>query len=98
VRRLALILVSLLFISSIPSYANPKKPTLAQIEAAKKIEAEAKKEADAAAARLVPLIKRRWHKLKPRMMQLEDLPPTLTSWVVASQILIHYYIQMAHKI
>jgi hypothetical protein len=52
VRRLALILVSLLFISSIPSYANPKKPTLAQIEAAKKIEAEAKKEADAAAARL----------------------------------------------
>jgi cell wall-associated NlpC family hydrolase len=51
-RRLALILVSLLFISSIPSYANPKKPTLAQIEAAKKIEAEAKKEADAAAARL----------------------------------------------
>jgi cell wall-associated NlpC family hydrolase len=52
VHRLALILVSLLFISSIPSYANPKKPTLAQIEAAKKIEAEAKKEADAAAARL----------------------------------------------
>ena len=51
-RRLALILVSLLFISSVPSYANPKKPTLAQIEAAKKIEAEAKKEADAAAARL----------------------------------------------
>jgi cell wall-associated NlpC family hydrolase len=51
-RRLALILVSLLFISSIPSYANPKKPTLAQIEAAKKIEAEAKREADAAAARL----------------------------------------------
>ena len=51
-RRLALILISLLFISSIPSYANPKKPTLAQIEAAKKIEAEAKKEADAAAARL----------------------------------------------
>lgn len=51
-RRLALILVSLLFISAVPSYANPKKPTLAQIEAAKKIEAEAKKEADAAAARL----------------------------------------------
>jgi len=51
-RRLALILVSLLFISSVPSYANPKKPTLAQIEEAKKIEAEAKKEADAAAARL----------------------------------------------
>ena len=51
-RRLALILVSLLFISTVPSYANPKKPTLAQIEEAKKIEAEAKKEADAAAARL----------------------------------------------
>jgi cell wall-associated NlpC family hydrolase len=52
VQRLALILASLLLISSTPAYANPKKPTLAQIEAAKKIEAEAKKEADAAAARL----------------------------------------------
>jgi cell wall-associated NlpC family hydrolase len=51
-RRLALILASLLLLSSAPSYANPKKPTLAQIEAAKQAEAAAKKEADAAAARL----------------------------------------------
>ena len=35
-----------------PALANPKKPTLAQIEAAKKVEAAAKKAADAAAAKL----------------------------------------------
>ena len=35
-----------------PALANPPKPTLAQIEAAKKAEAEKKKAADAAAARL----------------------------------------------
>ena len=38
--------------STSPSLANPKKPTLAQIEAAKKVEAAAKKAADAAAAKL----------------------------------------------
>ena len=51
-RQLALILSALLFISSVPSFANPKKPTLAQIEAAKKAEAEAKKAAAAAADKL----------------------------------------------
>ena len=48
-RRLALILATLLLFSTTPAFANPKKPTLAQIEAAKKLEAEAKKAADAAA-------------------------------------------------
>ncbi|MEY3430662.1 MAG: hypothetical protein RLZZ79_671 [Actinomycetota bacterium] len=38
--------------STSPALANPKKPTLAQIEAAKKVEAAAKKAADAAAAKL----------------------------------------------
>ena len=52
VRRLALLLSTLLIFSTTPAFANPKKPTLAQIEAAKKVEAEAKKAADAAAARL----------------------------------------------
>ena len=51
-RRLALILTALLLISSVPSFANPKKPTLAQINEAKRIEAEKKQAADAAAARL----------------------------------------------
>ena len=51
-RQLALILSALLFISTVPSFANPKKPTLAQIEAAKKAEAEAKKAAAAAAEKL----------------------------------------------
>ena len=51
-RRLALILATLLLFSTTPAFANPKKPTLAQIEAAKKLEAEAKKAADAAASRL----------------------------------------------
>jgi len=51
-RHLALILAALLSFSSISAYANPKKPTLAEIEAAKKIEAEKKKAADAAIARL----------------------------------------------
>ena len=51
-RQLALILSALLFVSSVPSFANPKKPTLAQIEAAKKAEAEAKKAAAAAAEKL----------------------------------------------
>lgn len=51
-RRLALILSALLFISAVPSFANPKKPTLAQIEAAKKAEAEAKKAAATAAEKL----------------------------------------------
>ena len=41
-----------MLISTSPALANPKKPTLAQIEAAKKVEAEAKKAADAAAAKL----------------------------------------------
>ena len=52
VRVLALSLSSLLLLSASPSYANPKKPTLAQIEAAKKAEAEKKKLVDAANARL----------------------------------------------
>ena len=53
-RRLtALLLVSLFTISSnIPAIANPKKPSLAQIAEAKKLEEEKKKAADAAAARL----------------------------------------------
>ncbi len=41
-----------MLISTSPALANPKKPTLAQIEAAKKVEAAAKKAADAAAAKL----------------------------------------------
>ena len=52
VRALALSLSSLLLLSVSPAYANPKKPTLAQIEAAKKAEAEKKKLVDAANARL----------------------------------------------
>lgn len=52
VRVLALSLSSLLLLSTSPAYANPKKPTLAQIEAAKKAEAEKKKLVDAANARL----------------------------------------------
>ena len=56
-RRSALTLSALIFISSLPfaatpTFANPKKPTLAQIEAAKKAEAEAKKAAEAAASKL----------------------------------------------
>ena len=53
-RRLtALLLVSLFTNSSnIPAIANPKKPSLAQIAEAKKLEEEKKKAADAAAARL----------------------------------------------
>jgi cell wall-associated NlpC family hydrolase len=51
-RRLALLLSALLLISSIPSSANPKKPTQAQVDEAKRIEAEKKKAADAAAKKL----------------------------------------------
>ncbi|NDE51216.1 MAG: NlpC/P60 family protein, partial [Actinobacteria bacterium] len=51
-RKIALILSSLLLVSTSPSFANPPKPTLAQIEAAKQAEAEKKKAADAAAAKL----------------------------------------------
>ncbi|MEY3320096.1 MAG: hypothetical protein RL393_676, partial [Actinomycetota bacterium] len=47
-----LAITTLLIFSTTPALANPKKPTIAQIEAAKKLEAEAKKAADAAAARL----------------------------------------------
>ncbi|NBY52030.1 MAG: peptidoglycan endopeptidase [Actinobacteria bacterium] len=49
---IALSLSSLLVLSLTPALANPPKPTIAQIEAAKKAEAEKKKAADAAAARL----------------------------------------------
>jgi len=52
VRIIALSLSSLLVLSLTPALANPPKPTIAQIEAAKKAEAEKKKAADAAAARL----------------------------------------------
>jgi cell wall-associated NlpC family hydrolase len=52
VRRIALLTASLMLFSTSPALANPKKPTLAQIEAAKKVEAAAKKAADAAAAKL----------------------------------------------
>ena len=53
VHLLALSLSSLLLVSASPAFANPpKKPTLAQIEAAKKAEAEKKKLVDAANARL----------------------------------------------
>jgi cell wall-associated NlpC family hydrolase len=41
-----------LLLSSIPSSANPKKPTQAQVDEAKRIEAEKKKAADAAAKKL----------------------------------------------
>ncbi len=51
-RILAFSLSSLLVLSLTPALANPPKPTIAQIEAAKKAEAEKKKAADAAAARL----------------------------------------------
>ena len=51
-RVLALSLSSILIFTLTPALANPPKPTLAQIEAAKKAEAEKKKAADAAAARL----------------------------------------------
>lgn len=50
---IALLLVSLFTISSnVSAIANPKKPSLAQIAEAKKIEEEKKKAADAAAAKL----------------------------------------------
>ncbi len=53
VRVFALSLSSLLLFSTTPAIANPpKKPTLAQIEAAKKAEAEKKKLVDAANAKL----------------------------------------------
>jgi len=52
VRIIALSLSSLLIMSLTPALANPPKPTIAQIEAAKKAEAEKKKAADAAAAKL----------------------------------------------
>ena len=48
----ALLASSLLFATSLPAVANPPKPTQAQIDAAKKAEAEKKKAADAAAANL----------------------------------------------
>ena len=52
-RFTALLLVSLFTISAnAPAIANPKKPSLAQIAEAKKIEEEKKKAADAAAAKL----------------------------------------------
>ncbi|MFM8897339.1 MAG: NlpC/P60 family protein [Actinomycetota bacterium] len=51
-RILALSLSTILIFTLTPALANPPKPTLAQIEAAKKAEAEKKKAADAAAARL----------------------------------------------
>jgi len=52
-RLIALLLVSLFTISSnVSAIANPKKPSLAQIAEAKKIEEEKKKAADAAAAKL----------------------------------------------
>jgi cell wall-associated NlpC family hydrolase len=51
-RRLALLLSALLLLSSIPSSANQKKPTQAQVDEAKRIEAEKKKAADAAAKKL----------------------------------------------
>jgi cell wall-associated NlpC family hydrolase len=52
VRVLALSLSSLLVLSATPAIAKTPKPTLAQIEAAKKAEAEKKKLVDAANARL----------------------------------------------
>ncbi len=51
-RVLALSLSSLLLFSATPAIANKPKPTLAQIEAAKKAEAEKKRLVDAATARL----------------------------------------------
>ena len=52
-RFTALLLVSLFTISAnAPAIANPKKPSLAQIAEAKKIEEEKKKAADSAAAKL----------------------------------------------
>jgi cell wall-associated NlpC family hydrolase len=51
-RVLALSLSSLLLFSATPAIANKPKPTLAQIEAAKKAEAEKKKLVDAATAKL----------------------------------------------
>ncbi len=52
-RKTALLLSSFLILSTSSAFANPPKPTLAQIEAAKKAEAEKKKAADAAAAKLL---------------------------------------------
>ena len=49
-RILALSISASLLLSMTPALANPPKPTIAQIEAAKKAEAEKKKAADAAAA------------------------------------------------
>ena len=51
-RRLALLLSALLLFSTTPSFSAPKKPTQAQIDEAKRIEAEKKKAADAAAKKL----------------------------------------------
>jgi len=51
-RVLALSISVSLLLSMTPALANPPKPTIAQIEAAKKAEAEKKKAADAAAAKL----------------------------------------------
>ncbi len=51
-RRLSLLLSALLLLSTTPSFSAPKKPTQAQIDEAKRIEAEKKKAADAAAKKL----------------------------------------------
>ena len=51
-RRLSLLLSALLLLSATPSFSAPKKPTQAQIDEAKRIEAEKKKAADAAAKKL----------------------------------------------
>ena len=51
-RKVALSISASFLLSMTPALANPPKPTIAQIEAAKKAEAEKKKAADAAAAKL----------------------------------------------
>ena len=51
-RAISLALVACLTLTTAPALAKTPKPTLAQIEAAKKIEAEKKKAADAQAAKL----------------------------------------------
>ena len=51
-RKVALSISASFLLSMTPVLANPPKPTIAQIEAAKKAEAEKKKAADAAAAKL----------------------------------------------
>ena len=51
-KKVALISAAIMIATSTPAISAPPKPTQAEIDAAKKVEAEKKKAADAAAAKV----------------------------------------------